>query len=36
MIQEHTNNRRLVKKTVNALNMEDLIFTRELVGALVQ
>jgi hypothetical protein len=33
MMQMHTNNRRLVKKMVNHLNMEDLIFTRELVNA---
>ena len=33
MMQTRTSNRRLVKKIVNHLNMEDLIFTRELVNA---
>lgn len=33
MIQGHENNRRLVKKLVNNLNMADLIFARELINA---
>jgi len=33
MMQASNNNRRLVKKMVNSLNMEDLIFMRELVNA---
>ena len=33
MINGHENNRRLVKKMVNNLNMEDLIFARELINA---